>query len=137
MLSITNFNYLLTATIFALICFSHVFSLAFLLLLNFLFARGYYISTRVEIFHVNAVFFNSVYRVEISTGDENLHIISPLDMDNLLGKTLGKHESNFKNLNILNFNVLNEKFDKLKLTTMTYSHFIFNFLLFQHIALKT
>ena len=77
LLSITNFNYLLTAAIFALICFCHVFGLAFLLSLNFLFTRGYYISTRVEIFHINAIFFNSVYRVEISTRNENLHIISP------------------------------------------------------------
>ena len=60
-----------------------------------------------------------------------------LDMDSLLGKTLGKHENNFKNLNILNLYVLNEKFYKLKLTIMVYSHFIFNFLLFPDVALKT
>ena len=77
--SITNFNFLLTATIFVLICFCHVFGLAFLLSLNFLFIRGYYISTRVEIFHITAIFFNSVCRVEISSRDENLHIINPLD----------------------------------------------------------
>ena len=48
-------------------------------------------------------------------------------MDSLLGKALGKHESNFKNLNILNLNVSNEKFYKLKLTAMAYSHFIFTY----------
>ena len=37
-----------------------IFRLAFLLSLNFLFTRGYYISTRVEVFHIIATFFNSV-----------------------------------------------------------------------------
>ena len=71
---------------FASICFCRASGLAFLLSLNFLFTQGYYISsrveivsTRVEIFHIVAIFFNLVYRVEISTRDENLHIISPLD----------------------------------------------------------
>ena len=40
--------------------------------------RGYHISTRVETFDISAIFFNSVYPVEISTRDENLHIMSPL-----------------------------------------------------------
>ena len=73
--SITNF--LLIAAILVSVCFCHAFGLAFLLSLNFLFTWGYYISTRVEIFHITAIFFNSVYRVEISTRDENLHIINP------------------------------------------------------------
>ena len=77
--SITNFNFLLTAAIFVLICFCHVFGLAFSVSVNFLFTRGYYISTRVESFHITAIFFNSVYRIKISTRDENLHIISPLE----------------------------------------------------------
>ena len=81
-----HFSFLLTAAIFASICFRCSSGLDFLLSLNFLFTRDYYISTRVEIvstwveiFHIIAIFFNSVYRVEISTRDENLHIISPLD----------------------------------------------------------
>ena len=45
-----------------------------------LFTWVYYISTWVEIFHIIAIFFNSVYWVEISTQDENLHIMSPLAM---------------------------------------------------------
>ena len=59
---ITNFNFSLTAAIFDLICYRHASGLAFLLSLNILFTRDYYISTRVEIF---------------STRDENLLIISP------------------------------------------------------------
>ena len=35
-------------------------------------------STWVENFHIIAIFLNSVYRVEISTRDENIHIIIPL-----------------------------------------------------------
>ena len=42
---IIHFNFLLTAAIFASICFCRTFGLAFLLSLNFLFTRGYYIST--------------------------------------------------------------------------------------------
>ena len=34
--------------------------------------------TSVEIFHIFAIFLNSVYRVEISIRDENLHVISLL-----------------------------------------------------------
>ena len=59
-----HFNVLLTAPIFALICFCLPSGLAFLFSLNFLFTRGYYIliqveivSTRVEIFHVITFFF--------------------------------------------------------------------------------
>ena len=37
-----------------------------------------HISTRVETFDITAIFFNSVYPVEISARDENLHIMSPL-----------------------------------------------------------
>ena len=33
-------------------------------------------STRVEIFQIIAIFFNSVYRAEISTRNENLHIMN-------------------------------------------------------------
>ena len=44
---------------------------------KFLFTRGYHISTWVEIFHISAIFFNSVYRVEISTRNENLHTTNP------------------------------------------------------------
>ena len=65
------------AAIFVLICFWHVSGLAFLLSLNFLFTRDYNLSTRDEIFHIISIFFNSVYRVEISAWDENLLIISP------------------------------------------------------------
>ena len=72
------FSFLLTAAIFDLICFCRAYSLAFLLLLNFLFTQGYFISARVKIFYVIAIFFNSVYRVEISTRVENLYIIGPL-----------------------------------------------------------
>ena len=75
---ITYFSFLLTAAIFDLICFCRAYSLAFLLLLNFLFTQGYFISARVKIFYVIAIFFNSVYRVEISTRVENLYIIGPL-----------------------------------------------------------
>ena len=74
---IIHFNFLLTAAIFASICFCRASGLAFLLSLNFLFTRGYYISTRGEIFHIIAIFFNSIYRAEVSTRNENLHIISP------------------------------------------------------------
>ena len=80
---IIHFN--LTADVFVSICFCRAFGLAFLLSLNFLFTRGYYsstrveiVSTQVEIFQIIAIFFNSVYQVEISNRDENLHIISPL-----------------------------------------------------------
>ena len=59
-----HFNVLLTAPIFALICFCLASGLDFLFSLNFLFTRGYYIliqveivSTRVEIFHVITFFF--------------------------------------------------------------------------------
>ena len=65
-----------------LICFCRTFSLAFLL--SYLFTAGYYISarieissTQVEVFHIFAISFNSLYRVELSTWNENLHIISP------------------------------------------------------------
>ena len=67
-----------------LICFCRTFSLAFLL--SYLFTAGYYISARIEIsstqaeiFHIFAISFNSLYRVEISTRNENLHIIGPYD----------------------------------------------------------
>ena len=50
------FSFLLTAAIFDLICFCRAYSLAFLLLLNFLFTQGYFISARVEIFYVIAIF---------------------------------------------------------------------------------
>ena len=59
-----HFNVLLTAPIFALICFCLPSGLDFLFSLNFLFTRGYYIliqveivSTRVEVFHVITFFF--------------------------------------------------------------------------------
>ena len=78
---IIHFTILLTAAIFASICFNRASGLAFLLSVNFLFTRGYYISTRVKIFHIIVIFFNSVYRVEISTRDENLPIISTLVSD--------------------------------------------------------
>ena len=76
---IIHFNFLFTAAIFASTCFCRASGLAFLLWLNFLFTRGYYISTRVENFHIIATFFKLVYRVKISTRDENLHIIIPLE----------------------------------------------------------
>ena len=76
---ITNFNFSLHPS---LLWFVFVF-LPFKL--DFLFTRDYYNSTRFEIFssrnemfYIIAIFFNSVYRVEISTQDENLHIISLL-----------------------------------------------------------
>ena len=69
---------LFVAAIFVLICFGHGSGLAFLLSLNFPFTWDYNISTRDEIFHILHFFVNSVYRVEISTRDENLHKISPL-----------------------------------------------------------
>ena len=81
---IIHFNFLLTTAIFASICFCRASGLAFLVSLNFLFTRGYHISTRVEIFHITTIFFNAVYQVEISTQDENLHIISPLDRNKSL-----------------------------------------------------
>ena len=63
---IIHFNFLLTAAIFASICFCQGSGLAFLLSLRFLVTRGYHISTRVEIvstrveiFHMIAIFFNS------------------------------------------------------------------------------
>ena len=77
-LKMTHFNSLLTAVIFALICFYCASGLAFLLSLNFLFTRIYYISTRVEVFHIIAIFFNSVHRVETSIRDESLHIKFPM-----------------------------------------------------------
>ena len=61
-----------------------VSALVFFLSLNFLCNRGYYISTRVKIFltrvkffHKIAIFFQLGIRVEISTWDKNLLIISP------------------------------------------------------------
>ena len=76
---------MLTAAIIDLTCFCRASSLAFLLLLNFLFTLGYFISVRVEIFstwveifHIVAIFFNSVYRIEISIRIESLRIIDPL-----------------------------------------------------------
>ena len=53
---ITNFNFFFTAGIFALICSCHVFGLVLLLSLNFLFTRGYYIATWVEIFDMIVIF---------------------------------------------------------------------------------
>ena len=47
---IITFKFLLTAAIFIFICICNAPSLALLLSLKFLFTRGYYISTRVEIF---------------------------------------------------------------------------------------
>ena len=41
------------------------FRFSLLTFINFLFTRGYYISTRVEIVHIIVIFFNSVYRVEL------------------------------------------------------------------------
>ena len=73
---ITRFSFLLTATIFDLICLCRSSSSAFLLLLNFLFTRSYFISSRIEIFHI--IFCKSIYRVEISTWVENLHTFGPL-----------------------------------------------------------
>ena len=64
--SIENFNFLLNAVICALICFCHSFGLAFLLLLNFLFTRGYYISNQFEILHIIAIF--STRYTELKTG---------------------------------------------------------------------
>ena len=59
------------------------YSRVFLFSLNFLFTWDYHISTRVkivsirvEIFHITAIVLNSVYRVETSTRDGNLHMIS-------------------------------------------------------------
>ena len=75
---ITHFSFLWTEAIFDLICFCGASSLTFLLLLNFLFTRGYFTSSRVEIFQIIEIFFNSVYRVENSTRLENLHIIGSL-----------------------------------------------------------
>ena len=75
---ITHFSFLWTEAIFDLICFCSASSLNFLLLLNFLFTRGYFTSARVEIFQIIEIFFNSVYRVENSTRLENLHIIGSL-----------------------------------------------------------
>ena len=83
---ITHFSFLWTAAIFNSICFCRASSLVFLLLLNFLFNRDYFISsaqveifsTWVEIFHIIEIFFNLVYRVENSTRLENLHIIGSL-----------------------------------------------------------
>ena len=56
--------FLLNANFFILICFCRASGLAFLVLLNFLFIQGYYISTQVwnnfnwvEIFHIIAFFF--------------------------------------------------------------------------------
>ena len=69
----------MTEAISVLICFCRVSGLAFLLSLNFQYNRGYYVSARVEIFIQLQFFFKSVFRVEISTRDENLHIITPLD----------------------------------------------------------
>ena len=43
---------------------------------SFPFTRGYYISIWFEIFHF--IFLKSVYRIKVSTRDENPHIISPL-----------------------------------------------------------
>ena len=54
--SIENFNFLLNAVICVLICFCHSLGLTFLLLLNFLFTRGYYISNQFEILHIIAIF---------------------------------------------------------------------------------
>ena len=46
------------------------FRFSLLTFINFLFTRGYYISTRVEIVHIIVIFFNSVYRVELQPGME-------------------------------------------------------------------
>ena len=73
---LTHFSFLLTAAIFDLICFCRTSSSAFLLLLNFLFTRGYFISSRIEIFHI--IFFKSIYQVEILIRVENLHMFGPL-----------------------------------------------------------
>ena len=54
--SITNLNFFFTAGIFVLICSGHVFGLVLLLSLNFLFTRGYYIATWVQIFDVTVIF---------------------------------------------------------------------------------
>ena len=65
----------MTAPIFVLICFWRASGLAFLLSLNILLTRDYCILTRVEIFHIIAIFFffffffNSQHQVEISTRD--------------------------------------------------------------------
>ena len=46
------------------------FRFSLLTFINFLFTRGYYISTWVEIVHIIVIFFNSVYRVELQPGME-------------------------------------------------------------------
>ena len=73
---------MLTSAIIDLTRFCRASSLAFLLLLNFLFTWGYFISVRVEIFstwveifHIVAIF---LYRIEISIRIESLRIIDPL-----------------------------------------------------------
>ena len=71
-----KFQFLLTAAIFVSICFWYASSLAFLLSLNFLFTRDYYISTRVEIFSIGMKFFG--IPSWNFNGDENSCIISPL-----------------------------------------------------------
>ena len=75
---ITNFNFFVDCSHICFDFFWHVSGLAFLLSLNFLFTLDYYISAQDEIFHITAIFFNSVYLVEISAQDENIYIISPL-----------------------------------------------------------
>ena len=78
---ITNFNLSLSGATFVLNCFCRTSGLAFLLSLNFLFTRGYYVSTRVEIFSAWVEIFetfNSVYWGETSIRDENLNVINPL-----------------------------------------------------------
>ena len=69
---------MLTAAIFDLICFFRASSLAFLILLNFLFTRGYFISTQVQIFHIITIFLTRYAELKLLTRVENLHIIGPL-----------------------------------------------------------
>ena len=57
---------------FVLVCFRH-FWFSLLTFIKFSIYSHCYISTRVEIFYITAIFFNSVYRVEISTWGKNLH----------------------------------------------------------------
>ena len=80
---IISFKFLLTAAIFVFICICNAPGLALLLSLKFLFTRGYYISTRVEIFSTRVEILHIIaflHRAEISTRNTELKFLHVIVM---------------------------------------------------------
>ena len=74
-----NYKFQLFAAAIFFLCFWNASGLSFLLSSNYQFNSKLLYFKPGGNFHVIEIFFNSLYRVEVSTRDENVHIISPLE----------------------------------------------------------